>query len=143
MLTAAAVVVCALELLGRSPRSTVPIRFLDHPPPDVSRNAEAFTVHDPDTIVLITATEAFRNAQRGATEPGGRDGCRKLASVIVHEEWHLKHGGDEEGAYLAQLTTLAMLNAPPAMLTSVRKSMMVALANQKSRRIPELVVVRR
>jgi len=133
MLTAAAVVVCALDLLGRSPRSTVPIRFLSEPPPGASRNAEAFVTHDPDAIYLITSTPAFQTAERGPYSPGSRDACRHIASVIVHEEWHLKNGSDEAGAYLAQLTTLFALSADARAIWSVRKSMMVAVEQQKIR----------
>src|SRR5690349_9398763 len=111
MLTAAAVVVCALDLLGRSPGSTVSIRFLDAPPRGASPNVEAFVTRDPDTIYLITSAAAFRDAQRGRTTSIRHEGCVKLASVIVHEEWHLKHGDDEEEAYQAQLMTLTLLNA--------------------------------
>jgi hypothetical protein len=35
----------------------------------------------------------------------------KLASVIVHEAWHLQHGRDEAGAYDAQLIFLQMTEA--------------------------------
>ena len=133
MLTAAAVVVCALDLLGRSPASSVPIKFLSEPPPGASRNTEGFVTRDPDTIYLITSTAAFRAAQRGPYAQGARDACRHIASVIVHEEWHLKNGGDEEGAYLAQLTALATLTADARAIWSVRKSMMFAVEQQKAR----------
>ena len=134
MLTAAAVIVCALDLLGRSPGSTVPIRFLSEPPPGTSRNVEGFVTRNPDTIYLITSAPAFRSAQRGPYQQGSRDACRHVASVIVHEEWHLRYGADEEGAYLAQLTTLAALSADGRALSSVRRSMMFAVAQQKARR---------
>ena len=133
MLTAAAVVVCALDLLGRSPGSTVPIKFLAEPPPGGSRNAEGFVTHDPDAIYLITSTPAFRTAQEGPYVQGSRDACRHVASVIVHEEWHLKYGGDEEGAYLAQLTTLASLSADARAIWAVRRSMMFVVEQQKAR----------
>ena len=142
MLTAAAVVVCALDLLGRS-GSTVPIRFLSQPPPGVSRNAEGFVVRNPDTIYLVTSTPVFQRAQRGLHEPGSRDACRHIASVIVHEEWHLRHGGDEEGAYLAQLTTLMVLNADGRALSAVRRSMTFVVAEQKARRRREESLVSR
>jgi hypothetical protein len=143
MLTAAAVVVCALDLLGRSLDTTVPIRFLEHAPRGASKNVEAFVMRDPDRIYLITSTEAFRDAVQGPRPGGGIDGCRKVASIIVHEEWHLRHGEDEEGAYLAQLMTLTQLGAPGAMITSVRRSMRSVIAAQKSRPKPELIAVRR
>jgi len=141
MLTAAAVVVCALDLLGRSVHSTVPIKFLDSPPASASRTVEAFITRRPDTIYLITSSVAFRDATRGRGEPGSMDGCRKIASIIVHEEWHLSHGEDEQGAYLAQLTTLMRLQADSAVLTSVRRSMAVVIAAQKVRARPEFVAV--
>ncbi len=140
MLTAAAVVVCALDLLGRSPVSTAQIKFLSEPPPGVSRNAEGFVTRNPDTIHLITSAPAFHAALRGPYEPGSRDACRHVASVIVHEEWHLRYGADEEGAYLAQLTMLTALNADNRALSSVRRAMMVVVAQQKARRRAESLV---
>jgi hypothetical protein len=142
MLTAAAVVVCALDLLGRS-SSTVPIRFLDAPPRVASQNAEAFVTRNPDTIYLITSATAFRDAQSGRTEWLRREGCLKIASVIVHEEWHLQHGDDEEGAYRAQLMALRLLNAGSPVITSVRRSMKAVLAAQNARPKPELLAARR
>ena len=133
MLTAAAVVVCALDLLGR-PHSTVPITLLDAPPPGVSANAEAFARRNPDTIYLITSTDAFRSAQRERYGRGAIDSCRHVAGIIVHEEWHLRNGDDEQGAYLAQLTTLAALGASHESLTAVRRSMMFVIDQQKARR---------
>jgi hypothetical protein len=133
MLTAAAVVVCALDLLGRS-QASVPIRFLETPPRGASRNVEAFVTRHPDTIYLITTTDAFQSARRGPYERGSNEGCRHIAGVIVHEEWHLRNGDDEEGAYLAQLTALASLGASNAMLGGVRRSMMFVLDQQKRRR---------
>jgi hypothetical protein len=133
MLTTAAVVVCALDLLGRSPESTVPIKFLSEPPLGASRNAEGFVTHTPDAIYLITSTHAFRAAQDGPYAQGTRDACRHIASVIVHEEWHLKNGGDEKGAYFAQMTALAALSADAKAIWSVRRSMMVAVEQQKAR----------
>src|SRR6185295_7735067 len=93
-----------------------------------------FVTRNPDTIYLITSTPAFRNAQQGPYAQGSRDACRHVASVIVHEEWHLRYGADEEGAYLAQLTMLAALSADGRALSSVRRSMMFVVAEQKARR---------
>lgn len=137
MLTSTAVVVCALNLLGRSLPSPVPILFLDSPPPGVSRSAEAFVLRDPDTIYLITSSEPFRQAQSGRFEPRHRAGCKKLASIIVHEEWHLRHGNDEEGAYLAQLTTLDWLGAEPIVLTQVRQAMARVREAQRRQKLAE------
>ena len=133
MLAAAAVVVCALDLLGRSSGSTIPIRLLDTAPAGASAGVEAFVTRNPDTIFLITSSEVFRTAQRGYAEPGAPEACRKIASIIVHEEWHLLHGADEENAYLAQLTALKMLGAESATMVSVRLSMTAVLAEQRRR----------
>lgn len=141
MLTAAAVVVCALDLLGRS-ASTAPIRFLETPPITASRNVEAFVSRNPDTIYLITSTTAFQMARRGPGEPGVRDACRHIAGVIVHEEWHLQHGGDEQGAYLAQLTVLTALGADAGTLTSVRRSMQFVIDRAKAQRSKLLLASR-
>jgi hypothetical protein len=141
MLSATAVVLCALELLGRPPGSTVPIKFLHSPPPGVSQNAEAFVVRNPDTIYPITSAPAFRDAMRVQDMRENLDVFRKVASIIVHEEWHLKNGPNEQGAYLAQLTTLGALGANSPVVTSVRLSMAAAVAAQKRRR-PELLMAK-
>src|SRR5688500_5026248 len=101
MSTAATVLVCALNLLGRSPGSLPPIVLLEARPPGVSANAEAFVRRKPDTIYLVTSTPAFRAARLG-----DRDALKKIASIIAHEEWHVLHGSAEQPAYEMQLTTL-------------------------------------
>ena len=135
MLSTAAVVVCALNLLGRS-SAVAPIKFLASPPPGASRNAEAFIVREPATIYLITSTPAFRAASQGDFRYDSREGCQKIASIIVHEEWHLRYGADERGAYQAQLTALALLGASSPLISSVRQSMLAVL--DKSRQ-PQLL----
>lgn len=142
MAAAMTVVVCALSLLGRSSDSIAPIRFLDHAPSGTSLNVEAFVVHDPDTIYFITSSPAFREAMKHQ-RCDDLDDVRKIASIIVHEEWHLLHGADERGAYQAQLTSLTMLGANSPMISSVRQSMAAAVRNQAGgRRTPELVIAR-
>lgn len=140
MLSTAMVVVCALDLLGRS-HAAAPIALLPYPPPGASANAEAFVTYDPPTIYLITSTAAFREAQQGSIGRPTGEGCRKIASIIAHEEWHLRHGADEEGAYLAQLTTLMALGASSQLVATVRQSMMAVTKSEK-RRHPAPVVGR-
>lgn len=129
MLSAAAVVVCALELLGRSGPGQVPITLLDHAPRGASPFVQGFVTREPDTIYLVTSTAHFHDAQRGDI-----DALRQIASVIVHEEWHLLHGADEGGAYQAQLATLSSLGATSNLVNAVRKSMVVVLDAQKRAR---------
>ena len=106
------------------------------------RNAEGFVTRNPDTIYLITSTTAFETARRGFGERGVRDACRHLAGVIVHEEWHLRHGGDEESAYLAQLTALTALGADSGTLSAVRRSMQFVVDREKARRSKLLLASR-
>lgn len=134
MLTPATVVLCALSVLGRSANPAVAIKFADSPPPGISRNAEAFITRSPDSIYLITNAEVFREAQRGSFVEGSGGACKKIASILVHEEWHLQHGADEEGAYLAQLTALAASHADSATISGVKASMLAVLRAQRQRR---------
>jgi hypothetical protein len=105
MLTAAAVLVCVLEMVGRP---LPPIVLLDERPRDASPNAEAFVRRNPDTIYLLTQTDVFHDARRGSYRA-----LRKLASILVHEEWHLRHNADERRAYEAQLYELLRLGESP------------------------------
>jgi hypothetical protein len=112
MSTAAVVLMCALDVLGRSADRLPPIRILDAPPSAVSANANAFVNPDEGVIYLIASAWPFRMAQSEQPLPGhcsGRDAVKMVASIIVHEEWHLKHGEDERGAYEAQLIELIRL----------------------------------
>jgi hypothetical protein len=144
MWTAASVLVCALAVLGRSERSMPPIELIEIAPPDVSVGAEAFVRHETKTIYLITTSPVFR----GAAE-AGRDRCetsleiKKLASILAHEEWHIRHGRDEESAYQWQLITLLRLGVPTssALYLNVQKSMLTVLRHQKRNR-PERLLAR-
>ena len=97
MLTAAAVVVCALNVLWRL-HAHAPVQFLDSPPRGVSTNAEAFIVREPATIYLITSTSAFRDASQKPFVSNSHEECQKIASIIVHEESHFRHGPEDRGA---------------------------------------------
>ena len=83
-----------------------PITLIEAPPPHVSPNAEAFVWSGEAMIYVITSAPAFREASCRS-----RESLLKLASVLVHEEWHVRHGGDERAAYDAQLMTLLALGA--------------------------------
>jgi hypothetical protein len=135
MASAALVVACALSLLGRSAGSLPPIALVDVPPSPVSRLAEGFT--DGRSIFLVTSSEMFRiaNAAAWRARPhcGDRLAVAKIASVIVHEEWHIRHGGDERGAYEAQATALLRLGfaLESPLVRSVRASMQTVLKAQR------------
>ena len=132
MSTAALVLVCALSLLGRSADRLPPIVLLDTRPAGVSANAEGFVRRDPDAIYLLTSAPVFQAAMWAEKFRGAcwdRESLSKIASIIVHEEWHLLHGADEREAYAAQLTALTMLGFGPhsGLHFSVKRSMQAAL----------------
>ena len=131
MLSAAAVVVCALALLGRSSPGPVPIKLVEAAPRGASPFVQGYLLRDPNTIYLVTTTPHFRDAQRGDA-----DALRQIASVIVHEQWHVTHGDDEQAAYEAQLTTLNALGASTNLMSVVRKSMLaVRDAKKRARKL--------
>ena len=109
MWSAETVVACALALLTRSEASFPPIEFVEHPPAVVSPNAEGFVRVGERRIYLVTSSPVFRRARQAMYRCGDIEAHRKLASVLVHEEWHVKHGADEVQAYMTQLLTLIRL----------------------------------
>jgi len=129
---AAAVLVCALNLLGRSAASMPPVELLVHRPPDVSANAEAFVRHGSGTISVLTDTATFRSAACG---PGPGTSLVKLASILAHEASHVRDGPGERLAYEAQLRTLLRLGVHPKsrLYSGVEAAMRVAVANQQRR----------
>ena len=139
MLSAAAVLVCALDLLARQAGGFAPIVLIDTRPDDVSPTAEAFVRRNPDTIYLITTTPAFL-----AAKAGDDTALKKIASIIVHEQWHIRNGPDERGAYQAQLAALFGLGIDPGSLLAfgVRKAMLKVLAAQKRAARPAAIVAR-
>jgi len=135
MATAAAVVACALVLLGRPPNTMPSLAFLEQPPPGISPNAEAFVARNPDTIYLITSTAVFGAARAAQPECSDRSSQVKLASILAHELWHVVNGSDEQGAYTAQLVTLAWLGVHPndPVYAGVHRSMMAAVKGRRAR----------
>ncbi len=134
MSSAALVVVCALSILGRSAKTLPAISFVDVPPPGVSRLAEGFAHHDPEVIYLVTSSEVFRSALAAASRTGrpcaGYVPLAKVASIIVHEEWHLRYGADERTAYDAQIMLLRSrlgFAADSPIVQGVRAAMRAAL----------------
>ena len=128
MWTAEAVLVCALTLLHRSAESFPPIELVTVRPAYVSVRAEAYVLTGVRRIHLVTASAAFSRARRAVHRCGDLQAIRKIASVLVHEEWHVRNGSDERGAYEAQLLTLTSLDAGPGnpLYSEVLRSMRAA-----------------
>ena len=137
MSAAGIVLLCALDLLGRSPDSLPPIAILSERPLQASPHADAFADSWTGTIYLIATAPAFRaaeSAQASDSECRGGDSLKMVASIIIHEEWHLTHGRDEEGAYFAQLMALQLLGLGPDTVphASVKRAMRAVLAAQRA-----------
>jgi hypothetical protein len=128
MLSAASVLVCALEALGRTPGALPPIQFVDVAPREASAHVEAYVPRNSSTIFLLTSSDVFQAVQRSNCT--NLEAARKLASIIVHEEWHVRHGTDERGAYQAQLNALIRLGvrADSVLFRGVLRSMDTVLA---------------
>jgi hypothetical protein len=139
--TAEAVLVCALTLLGRSEKSFPPITLIHTAPVDVSPQAEAYVRVNDDRIYVLTTSPTFRRLQTADDECGDLQAARKLASVLIHEEMHIRNHADEKTAYSAQLTALtamgAGLGSPP--YQEVHRAMRAALA--KRPKLPERMMV--
>jgi hypothetical protein len=142
MWTAASVLACALSVLGRSPSSMPPIELIEIAPPYVSVGAEAF-VRD-RTIYLITSSQVFEYALTSRRHCSTSAEMIKLASVLAHEEWHVRHGPDEKSAYEHQLVTLIRLGATPGagVYHAVQKSMLRILEQKKRQRPEQLLATR-
>ena len=143
MSSAAAIVACALALLGESERTMPRIELVDVPPIGTSAQVEAFVRHADRTIYLVTSSQVFQEAMRAREPCGDRLSVRKLASILAHEEWHIEHGPDERAAYEAQLTTLIRIGVLPGsgLYASVVRSMQAVLKKQRHDR-PDIVVAR-
>ena len=137
MSAAGIVLLCALDLLGRSPDRFPPIEILAERPPQASVTAEAFADSRTGTIYLIASAPSFRAAeaeQSSINECRDTEALKMVASIIAHEEWHLIHGPDEEGAYYAQLMTLQLLGLGPDSVphASVKRAMKAVLAARRA-----------
>jgi hypothetical protein len=142
MPTAAAVVACALTLLGKSERNMPRIELVDTVPIEASVQTEAFVRTNDPTIYIVTSSPMFRAVLASRSDCGDFVALKKLASVIAHEEWHVRHGSDERGAYQQQLTTLLWLGVHPdnSLYTSVVRSMLAVVKKQQEK--PEMMLAR-
>jgi len=143
MLSAAAVVACALYVLGRSEASMPKIELVDSIPIEASERVEAYVRRSDNTIYLVTSSPAFLEAQSLKGGCSESRPMKKLASILAHEEWHVRHGPDEKAAYETQLTTLIRLGIQPgtAVYTGVVRSMQAVL--KKQNRKPDMILAAR
>lgn len=133
MADAFVVIACALSLIHRPPATMAHIELVERRPAGVSLQAEAYILPENDVIYLLTSTVALREARRAVPACSNREPLVKLASILAHELWHLRHGPDEQGAYQAQLTTLIWLGMAghSPVYNEVLRSMRQVLRAQK------------
>jgi hypothetical protein len=112
----------------------LPIVLAPVPPDGASRGVEAWTLPPQDNqaaqIVIYSGSGLFRCA----SDPDRLDyQCLlKLASTIIHEAWHYRHGVNEAGAYEAQIAFLTFHGAASAQITDARLSRHRVLAAQQA-----------
>jgi len=111
MWTAEIVLMCALEMLGRSAASFPPIELVATAPAHASPGVEAYVGPRDKKIYLVTTSAAFRRQMESNTRCGDVMAARKLASVLIHEELHVRENADEKTAYQAQLVRLIMMGS--------------------------------
>jgi hypothetical protein len=107
------------------------IELIDVAPPYVSDGAEGFVQRG--TIYLITSSSAFQTALESRVGCSASWAMQKLASILAHEAWHVRHGPDEKAAYEKQLITLIQLGVQPGsgLYRSVQVSMLRVLEARK------------
>ena len=121
----------ALFLAGRD-AAAVLIVLASEAPAGGANGIQGWTTRGRDgrgeRVFLLTTSPAFQCAMHMKDNFQ----CRlKLASVIVHEVWHFKHGSNEAEAYGAQLMFLIGHNAALEDIVDVRASRAQAVAAQK------------
>ena len=130
----AAVLACALKILGPSAQSLPAIELIPRPP-DVAADVEAFVRAGEPVIWLITDSDAFEAAR--ASDCRDAAAVAKLASILVHEQWHVSHGASEADAYQAQLEALARwgVSSDSRVYQGIQRSRQ-AVVNGTRRRVP-------
>jgi hypothetical protein len=123
----------AILLAGPS-LTGLPIALAPAPPDEASRGVEAWTLSHQDghgeRIIVYSGSGVFHCA----SDPNRQDyQCLlKLASILVHEAWHYRHGPDEAGAYDAQISFLTTHGRSGARIGGVRRSRDRVLAAQQA-----------
>ena len=121
----------ALAMAGLD-HAELPITLASVTPPSASRGIEAWTSYDAtgigDRILVYTGSDMFRCAGRPLRM---RQCVIRLASVLVHEAWHLEHGPNEEDAYEMQIAFLLNNGATTEHVAAVRLAQNRVLAAER------------
>ena len=118
-------------ILAGLDRANLPITLATVTPASASLGVEAWTSYDDecgDRIFVYTGSDMFRCA----SPPLAMHQCLlRLASVVVHEAWHLEHGRDEEEAYEVQIAFLLRNGAATEHVKAVRLAQKRVLAAER------------
>jgi hypothetical protein len=121
----------AVMLLGWSGDEVPRIEVVNIGPSDRTTTAEAWVRFDANdhaipVVYVRSDTEVYRDALMKDYQA-----LVRLAGVLAHERWHLRHGRDESGAYDVQLSTMEYLHADAAQLAQVRRALMQVRSGRK------------
>jgi hypothetical protein len=119
----------AAVLRAGKAQASLPIFLAATTPAGASAGVEGWTVSGRDgkgeRIFIYSGSAIFRCAMRGNNHR-----CQlRLASVIVHEAWHLTRGSREDGAYAAQIAFLMGNQGDPDQIAGVRMARDRAIAD--------------
>jgi len=124
-------------ILAGLDRANLPITLATAAPASASYGVEAWTSYDAhgcgERIFVYTGSDMFRCASRPLSM---RQCLLRLASVVVHEAWHLENGRDEEEAYEVQISFLLRNGAATEHVKAVRLAQQRVLAAERARPPP-------
>ena len=105
------------EIAEMPPLVLVPTR-----PPGAASDCEGFVEADRGTVIYIpTYSDVYQAALLDRFE--ALEARKRLAGVIAHEWYHIKHHGEGEfGAYDAQILKLLNVHASESTLRAVRRA---------------------
>jgi hypothetical protein len=122
----------AALLLAGIATAKLPVSLASVKPDTASAGVQAWTTVGGDgrgeRIYIYSGSDLFRCA-RPSNE--NYQCLLKLASVILHEAWHFRHGASETGAYDAQLAFLMANQGALEQMTDVRRSRSQAVAAER------------
>jgi hypothetical protein len=122
----------AVMLLGWSGPDLPRIEIVDGIPTDGTATAEAWVRFDTNgraipVIYVRSDTEVYHDALGNEYQA-----LVRLAGLLAHERWHLRHGLDEVGAYTAQLSAMEYLHANAVRMDAVRRDLSHVSSRQKN-----------
>jgi hypothetical protein len=121
--------------VARVKSTNLPIAVSNELPADASAGIEGWTTLRADgkgeRVFVYGKSDTFRCAKPPYESPN----CiLKLASVVIHELWHLKNGAEEPPAYDTQIGFLFRAGAPAMMIAEVMTAREAALRRVRHQR---------